>query len=336
MGGKSSTIYLGDLLRAVCELGVREPAVLKMLAEMLGFSLDLREEQPQQQQPTTTPGESTLDGRGPGGADTRRDGARRSQTEDVSDEVEDELPAPTPERRSIPARLTPAPGRREKWIPEVDPLPAQEDVTIGPPPFIPLLAPQWTRGILSKALATTSADGPLDIERATEMLARHERLERLPTLSEWTLRRGVQLLLDKSAAMMPFMRDQAWLLGEIRDVIGADRMRVLRFTGSPARGAGVGLKSPPPYEPPPPGTPIVLLTDLGISRPPLAADWADEDEWVEFAELAGHAQCPLVAFVPYKPDRWPQRLAQALTIVQWGRATTAATVAGLIKNMRVS
>lgn len=332
MGGKSSTIFLGDLLRAVCELDVREPAALKTLAEMLGFSLDLREAQ-QPQQPATTPGVTQPDGRAPGRTDTRRHGAHRTQTEKFEDE-EPEEDSPARERRSIPVRLTPTPDLKEKWLPEVDALPPQDDVTIEPPPFIPLLTPQWTRGILSKALATASANGPLDIERATEMLARHERVDRLPTLREWTLRRGVQLLLDKSQAMMPFTRDQTWLLGEIRDVVGADRMRVLRFTGSPLRGAGVGLKSPPPYEPPPPGTPVILLTDLGISRPPLAADWADEEEWVEFAELVGRAQCPLAAFVPYKPERWPQRLAQALTVVQWSRATTAATVAGLIKNER--
>ena len=69
---------------------------------------------------------------------------------------------------------------------------------------------------------------------------------------------------------------------------------------------------------------MVLLTDLGIGRPLGWDDWADVAEWQEFAALVRRAQCPLVAFVPYRRARWPTRLIHSIAIVQWDRTTTVA------------
>jgi len=42
------------------------------------------------------------------------------------------------------------------------------------------------------------------------------------------------------------------------------------------------------------------------------------------------AGCPLVAFVPYAPRRWPRALRRAMTIVQWDRRTSAVTIRNLV------
>lgn len=323
MGEKSPTIFLGDLARAVCELEVSDPTGVKLIAGMLGFSLELREEE--KKPPRPSPGETgetltlpvTPGGEGFGGDDPGV------------------MPPPETEekeRTAIPVELNLMPGEKETWIPEVEPLPPQNEGPVETPPLIPLFMERWTRGILSAALSTWADEGLLDIEGVTETLARCEAVERLPTVPSRTLGRGVQLLLDKSQAMMPFVRDQAWMLREIRNLVGSNKVEVLRFVGSPARGSGAGPKPWPEYQPPPPGTPVVVLSDLGICQPTLAADWADEEEWMTVIEQVRRASCPLIALVPYKASRWPRSLIRLMTIVQWDRSTTAATVASLLKD----
>jgi len=200
------------------------------------------------------------------------------------------------------------------------------------PTLAPLFFPRWTRGILSTALATLGEVDQLDVDRVVELLASGMSLKKLPLLSAPTLSRGVQLLIDRSQAMLPFMRDQARLHEEILHVVGKGRVTTLRFVGCPSRGAGVGpAMSWSDYEPPVPGTPALLLTDLGIGRPRLSDERAGVAEWLRFARLLEKANCPLVAFVPYGASRWPQALTRYMTIIQWDRKTTASTVRSKVK-----
>jgi len=324
MGRKSPTIFLGDLARAISELGISDPAALKLAAEMLGFNLDavdagkkgVRPESAVRGNAPITPSET--------GSETVTSAADVANVSTAETE--------TNKARVVAIELSRTTGQKETWIPEVEPLPPQEDGPIVTPPLIPLLMPQWTRGILSAGLSTWDDEGLLDIEGVTEVLANGENVERFPTLLSLTLGRGVQLLLDKSQAMMPFVRDQAWLLKEIRNVVGADKVEVLRFIGSPGRGAGAGPRPWAAYQPPPPGVPVVILSDLGIRQPMLASDWADEDEWLAFADVVVRAHCPLIALVPYKSSRWPRSLTRLMSIVPWDRSTTAAKVNSQRKN----
>lgn len=323
MSGKNSTIFLGDLARAVCELKVSDPTGINLIAEMLGLSVELRDEITQP--PPSPPPSGQKDEAAPATPDVADSGAEAAPEPARATRVEEQ-------RKAIPVELKHTAGEKQTWIPEIEPLPSQDEGPVKPPPLIPLFMPRWTRGILSAALATWTDDGLLDIEGITEILARGEDVRRLPTLPTRTLAQGVQLLLDKSQSMMPFVRDQAWLLREIRNVVGTDKVEVLRFIGSPARGGAGRLKPHAQYQPPPAGTPVIVLSDLGICQQTLAADWAGEAEWAEFAGLVRRANCPLLALVPYQAARWPRTLARLMTIVQWDRHTTTATVASLLKD----
>ena len=322
MGKKNPTIFLGDLARAVVDLGISDPETLKLTAQMLGFALDFGDQgrkASRDEQPDSTSAAAPSD------IGSYPELPISALGEALVPEME------TKEQKAIAIELTRVTGQKETWIPEVEPLPQQEEGPIATPPLVTLFTPQWTRGILSAAFSTSDDEGLLDIEGVTEVLARGESVDHLPTLLSLTLRRGVQLLLDKSQAMMPFIRDQAWLLREIRNLIGLDKMQVLRYTGSPVRGAGTGPRPWPDYQPPPPGVPVVVLTDLGIRQPLLASDWADEDEWADFARRVHYADCPLIAVVPYTNSRWPRSLTKLMTIVPWDRITTVATVTALRK-----
>lgn len=313
MNRKNPTIFLGDLVRALGELRITDAAAVELVAEMLGFEISPDEE---------TSSASALLNRATGVLDVRDN---RTTAED--DEEEEAPAAAEPERRAVPIEVTLSSGEKGEWISDVEPFPPQEDIVlVEPPPLEPLFTPRWTRGILSAAIATSVDDGPLDVGRVAEIIANCQVVKRLPTIPTRTLRRGAHLLLDKSRAMMPYARDQAWLTREILNVIGESHVEVFRFAGTPLRGAGTKSRPWPLYRPPLPGTTVVLLTDLGICHPSIVSDRAGEEEWAEFGDAVRRAGCPLIAFVPYNSSRWPPKLTRFMTIIQWDRKTTAATV----------
>lgn len=198
-------------------------------------------------------------------------------------------------------------------------------------PLEPLFQPNWTRTILSDALSTPSSEGEPDIAAIVEKIGCAQPLTELPRHMAPTLARGVQLLIDYSEAMEPFASDQIFLRDEILKVVGKDKSEVLAFSGSPLRGVGVGLQENwADYEPPIPGTPVLVLTDLGIGQPEFFFERADVHEWLEFAALIRKCSCPLIAFVPYPETRWPN-IRQALSILQWDRPTNASTVRSLVQ-----
>jgi hypothetical protein len=188
-----------------------------------------------------------------------------------------------------------------------------------------LLAPDWTRGILVGALSVTSDDGPVDVDRVVELLASGQPLLELPRQPWPTMRRGVQVLVDLGDGMLPFARDARVLQHAIGRVAG-EAVHALRFVGCPSRGAGAGPKPWGSYAPPTAGTPVVVLTDLGIARPPDSADPGTVSEWLAFAGLVHRAGCPLVAFVPYPDTRIPPELTRAMAVLNWDRATSAQTI----------
>ena len=217
----------------------------------------------------------------------------------------------------------------------VPPLPASapEDETQSPP-LEPLFFPRWTRNILTASLATHSEIGPLDVDRVVRTLAKGQALVTLPLLRSPTLSRGVQLLIDRSQAMTPFIKDQMRLHKEIVSVVGKERVMTARFVGDPGKGAGSGAAdSWSDYQPPSPGVPVLLLSDLGIGRPLLNDERSGEAEWLKFARLVKRAKCPLLAFVPYAPERWPVSLRSEMTIIQWDRNITAMKVVSQLKRM---
>jgi hypothetical protein len=236
---------------------------------------------------------------------------------------------PSNKVEEVPSLLVPdytESRRAPDWLETVEPFPKAD----GPAPDPdPLLVPLWVRGVLSASVATLSEAGPLDVERLVRGVARGTAWRRIPRRPWPTLARGALVLVDRSDALLPFAADQEQIVEQIRAVVGRDGVRVLDFEGCPSWGAGTGSQDEweadferwrPPW-----GTPVLALTDLGIGtgygvRPVHPAAWRD------FADRLHRAGCPLVAFVPYTPERWPMGLGRALHILPWDRGTSARTV----------
>jgi hypothetical protein len=305
-----TSIYLADFILAVHELNASDAATQLAIARMLS----LYEEKPSSEKATPDPeiSEGKTSENRPSAAPPVTPPERRTRAVESQIEHFEEQPLETPFKDDA----------QELFLPEEFPV---------LPPLEPLFSPKWVGGILIASLSTESMDGEVDVDALVDHMGRGKHISRLNRLALPTLNRGLQLLVDKSQGMTPYFKDQKQLLEQMRRVVGRDRMTVLNFAGSPLRGAGQGpITEWVKYKPPLPGTPVVLLTDLGIGRPRFSTDRASAGEWLRFIRLIRKTHCPLVAFIPYAPSRWPLSLSGLLTAIQWDRNTTATVARNVV------
>ena len=202
-------------------------------------------------------------------------------------------------------------------------LPEEDPDGLPVPPHEPLFARIQQAAILSMVLATEVEEGELDSEKVIDTLASGRPVGRLPRRRVLTLRRGLQLLVDTGERMAPYARDRSELLRAVQQHVGNERVEVNLFIGSPLRGAGWGpRKAWRSWRPPLPGTPVVLLSELGIGEPLLQRERAPLGEWLRFGEQVRRAGCPLVAIVPYEQVRLPPALRRTMTLITWDRRMT--------------
>lgn len=321
---KGCEIFLGDLIRVIHALHLSEnKAAILRVGDTLGFAVGYRDPE----EPQTTP-------------------FPRKQS--VSEERLPEIPAPTlpllaepespapPESRSERPNKTPAalsPIRQETvnppepaWLEQETPFPQEEHARLAFAPRLePLFGALQTRGIVSAALATRMLEGEIDEELLVDKQAMRVPFTALPRRSIASFRRGVQVILDRREAMMPFFPDQNRLAESLLGTVGRDQVAILQFLHHPLSVLGCSRKLET-YRPPAAGTPVLLVSDISIGGPPLANDIVPVSEWLRFADVVKRARCPLVLLVPYPPERWPRTLSRALIIVQWDRRTTAGAV----------
>ena len=203
-------------------------------------------------------------------------------------------------------------------------------------PLEPLLRPDWTRHILSGALATWSAQGPLNLQSLVETTAQGKKLFSLPRLRHPSLSHGIQVLIDLNLSMEPFYLDQLFLEQQILKVIGTDRTQVFLFSGLPEWGIKeVVVDDWTYYRNPPVGTPVLLLTDLGIGCASPGTERVSQADWVRFSKKLSKNESSVVALVPYSLKRIPTILKKAMRVVSWDRTTTILSLKKSL-NFRIS
>jgi hypothetical protein len=176
---------------------------------------------------------------------------------------------------------------------------------------------------LQLLLERQTADGPVDVVKLIR-LAATLRVSTVPLRHVPTLRFGVQILVDGGDGMAPFAADQDHVVRQVRDLVGAERTEVRYFANAPLRGVGYGpVWTWTDYRPPAPGTPVLVLSDIGLGGWWLDPARAERSEWEEFARvIVGHG-CELIALVPYPAARWPAWLTRRFAVATWDRRLTA-------------
>jgi hypothetical protein len=185
-------------------------------------------------------------------------------------------------------------------------------------PAEPLLPAGRARSSMILLTATPDRGRRLDVPALLRQVA---LLKPLSAMYEDELRTAafVQLLVDVGEAMQPFTEDLAFLADQLIDVAGQDRVEERTFTGTPRRGldpdpfGGSGR----PWKPPPPGSLVVVLSDLGVGGPVGDRDRAPAREWLMVARAIAEAQANVRVLTPFPLHRVPTPLARKLRITPW-------------------
>lgn len=186
----------------------------------------------------------------------------------------------------------------------------------------PLLEPGWAPRIVSAFVATDAPLGDVDVARLVTSVVQLRGMRRLPRKIRPTLRKGVQLLLDRDTSMMPLYADQTALHKLVAAIVGRERNSVFRCdTFPPRRVSPLAATKWGPYAPPPPGTPVLIAGDLGMARGafPLSSD--AERRWDEFLGPLREAGSPVLALVPCHPERYPPFVRANVRLVLWDSRT---------------
>jgi hypothetical protein len=315
----ASDIWLADLARAVTALQPADDHTVEAVIGQLGIGASLDSGRPQ---PPDLPGSGKekpdSESQRPAGLDFDT-GADEHQG-DVRDENTERMEVLEPVGRVTDDLSKP-------WMLAADLEEVSERHLQGVRSYEPLFVRSWSRELMAAAVAQQVPGNRADERRLVDLVARARPVTEIPRRPRWSLSLGVQLLVDIGEGMEPFARDQSELADGIRHIVGNSRVALLRFRDCPVRGAGDGpIWTWKPYRPPEPGCPVLVLTDLGIGGPRVHPERSRPSEWVALASWLRRRSSTLIAFVPYGQDRWPDRLRKVITVVQWDRATTVASI----------
>lgn len=315
-------IWIGDVIGAWRALGAHTPEEKRLIAQALGFQWTGAEEG------TPLPIAGSRDAHA-GESPAPASSAPIVELPDSSEDWSPAAPALEPMPLSMSVSRRAAGGQTMSGrIQPGEPLERErpEHVTARPP-HDPLFRPGWARAILGTACATRVDDGPVDVERLVHALASCQPIATLPRASLLSLRRGMQLLVDRADSLTPFWRDIRDLVVRLRAVVGRDRSQVLYFAGAPQLGAGPGGRSTwrPPPAPPSAGTPVILITDFGAARRDAGQPRVSEAVWLAFLAHVRACGCPVVAFSPYPIERWPAAVVKQVHAIWWDRSTTVTS-----------
>jgi hypothetical protein len=202
-------------------------------------------------------------------------------------------------------------------------------------PHESLFRPAVAARIVEAAVATDLDGDDIDVERVVVEIASRQPLDHVPRLVRPSLFRGVQLLVDYSPSMQPFRWDCADLSATVRRTVGAGLVDQQVFRRCPTLGTSRRARGPfRPFVPPPPRTPVLVLTDLGPDFPGQRGPSSVTRDWLALRDLLAARDSNLVLFVPLPPDRWPARLRARVTMVAWDRPATVSSTLSAIRRTR--
>ena len=163
-------------------------------------------------------------------------------------------------------RLVQGAKLEESARPELGPLPlpsAAEHSPLFARPIDPLIEPRLARAVLGRVAEVRMRRGDIDIAAIVTAVAHGRPVTRLPRRPISTLAAGLQLLIDVSPAMAPFTDDFMALLGQLKQIVGTERIEVRTFEHCPSLGVHEdGTAELTMYMPPRCGIPVVAVSDL--------------------------------------------------------------------------
>jgi hypothetical protein len=215
------------------------------------------------------------------------------------------------------------------WWLRVPALPRPSGPGTPAPIYEPLLAPRQAPAVLATLCSTMRPTGRIDIGPVVEHMARRRPIRRLPRHARPTLARGVRVSADAGEGLKAFLQDRQQVVSALKLLIGEALVEVGWFLDDP-------LGESHPGKAPAPGTPVLLLTDLGIGGGGARRRWPKPDHLRELSRQLAAQDSPVLALVPYPPDQWPPGLSNSIGMVFWDRRTTVSDVRAARRSPRMA
>jgi hypothetical protein len=218
------------------------------------------------------------------------------------------------------------PGAQDRGAP--GPLaPPNPQAAITRPLYRPLFQDRLWRSLVRAMLATSTTTNTIDLPLILKHASTGRPIERLPWRLKATLRRGVVLILDRSASMQPFWRDERELVERCGRVIGSPGVRAYWVESDPRSDADAQLRwlqpEPEVFQA---RTPVMIVSDFDLGKE-IVPRWPLLTPWLPVIERARAAGAPVFALVPIARSLWPTGLIDAIPhAIPWDDDTTTTTI----------
>jgi len=181
----------------------------------------------------------------------------------------------------------------------------------------PLLPHHQARSFVWELLAKDLPSTEIDCDAITDQLSRG-LIPELRFLNRKSIRKGVHLLVNESPVMLPYRNDVLDLQHSIKNIIGPSLLGDFSFDELPDRGVakstGEQLST---YSFPDAATTILLVSDLGVTRP-FGYQNVSSNEWASFLKRLVRTGCRVIVVSPYGRDRQSKLHYKGVSIVDWG------------------
>jgi hypothetical protein len=320
--GRSSprgVISLGDLMCSLKGLECRDTATLERIARSLGFTGI-----------NANPAEGA---RGVSGARRWPSLAKKPTSRELPSQgslPQPPLPVELPEAifdtEMTPLESPEPPGQPPSWLNQG---PALETTDIPPAPRAKLFHERSAKGVLSAAVATRRPGPQPDVDRLIQSIIRGDLLQAFPYTANPSIHRGLQLLMDTSESMTPFLQDLDDLAQAMVRLVGQAGCELYEFKGDP----NDSVRWSPNFREipwrPVAGRPVLIASDFGIGARVGTKDRAAPRSWLDFAQRVREAGLPLIAFVPYGREHWRKSLSRRIHFIHWDPHTRASHITKL-------
>jgi len=206
------------------------------------------------------------------------------------------------------------------WLKEGDTLTGDEHIGADraktPPPAPPLVPWSVLWPFLRSALGIRHDSRRIDLQKVIASVARGEPIRNIPRRKRRGWAFHCQVILNFDERLLPFWQDIMEFLHGIVRLRGWSGLEVLAFeegSGGPCRPWGTWEKQS--YRLPEPGTPILVVSDLGCLDPEKVV----RSGWVRFGRRLKRAGFFPVALTPCPPRLWDEELGQYWRLACWDR-----------------
>jgi hypothetical protein len=298
---------IGAVVRALAELGVGSEGTTNTILRVLGWRKAAAEVVLPRILPLTEP--------------QRQKRPRLSLQEEQ---------LPPDDRGALPSRMTvlaaaAAHAEEPAWLKGSTLLPLPDptsSVALFEKPIEPLFSPAITRAILTRLAGSPAPAGEVDVRQLVDTVASGRPLTVLPRRPVLTLSKGLDLLIDNGRGMELFGNDMAGVVLDLALAVGRDRLTIRVFNDCPSEGVlDTDSATVLAYRPPPAGTPVLAVTDLGIGRRNSSAALIAEKNWLAFASEIRSRRSQFAVLTPYTRMRASPALRRAISLCTWDRRT---------------